>query len=61
MEASYATGLQWTGQDKKDIVACVVVHCVQVAKDRGQGKGRGGFMIMVLISSTNGRKIKKNG
>jgi hypothetical protein len=37
MEASYATELQWVGQDKRDAVSCDVVHWVEVVKDRGQG------------------------
>jgi hypothetical protein len=35
MEASYATELQWAGQNKRDTVACEVVHWVDVVKDRG--------------------------
>jgi len=36
MEASYATELQWVGQDKRDTVACEVVHWVEVVNDRDQ-------------------------
>ena len=41
MEASYATELLWVGQDKRDTVACGVVHWVEVVKDRGQGGRKG--------------------
>ena len=33
--------LQWAGQDKRDTVACEVVHWVQVAKIRAQGGWEG--------------------
>ena len=41
IEASNQTELQCTGQDKGDTVACEVVHWVQVAKERGQGRRKG--------------------
>jgi hypothetical protein len=50
MEASYVTEMQWAGQDKKDTVACEVVHWVQVAKDRAQGRRVGVYTQMDLIS-----------
>jgi hypothetical protein len=34
MEASYETEMQWAGQDKRNTVACEVVHWVEVVKDR---------------------------
>jgi hypothetical protein len=40
-EASYATELQWVGQDKRNTVSCEVVHWVEVVKDRGQGRTEG--------------------
>jgi hypothetical protein len=55
MEASYATELQWAGQDKRYNVASEVVHSVQVAKGKAQGGWKGVVnMIMDLTSSTKG-------
>jgi len=51
IEASYATELQWAGQDKRDTVACEVVQWVEVTKDRGQGR-KGG-------ESTCSKKVSK--
>jgi len=40
-----ATELQWAGQDKRNTLACEVVHWVEVAKDRIQGrKGWGDYI-----------------
>ena len=41
MEASSAAELQWAGQEKMDTVPFEVVQWVEVAKDRGQGRGGG--------------------
>jgi len=41
MEASYAIDMQRAGQDKRDTVACEVVHHIKVAKDRGLDRTEG--------------------
>jgi len=38
---SYAIDMQRAGQDKRDTVACEVVHHIKVAKDRGQDRTEG--------------------
>jgi hypothetical protein len=41
METSNAAEVQWEGQDKRDTVACEVVHWVKVAKGKGSGEKGG--------------------
>ena len=50
MEASYASELQWAGQDKRDSVACEGAYWVQVAKDMFKGGVMGGYMLIDFIS-----------
>jgi hypothetical protein len=50
MEASYVTELKRAGQNKRDTVASVVVHWVEVVKDRLRAEGRRRYMLMDLIS-----------
>jgi len=61
MEASYATELQWVGQDKRDTVACEVVHWVEVVKDRGQRGNEGRVHVNGFYILQNCRKFNKNG
>jgi len=61
MEASYAIELLWVGQDKRDTVACEVVHWVEVVKDRGQRGREGRVHVNVSYILKNCRKFNKNG
>jgi hypothetical protein len=50
MEASYATELEWSGQDERYSVACKGAYWVQGAKDMFKGGVRGGYMLIDLTS-----------
>jgi hypothetical protein len=46
MEASYATELQWAGEDKWDTVACEVVLWVKWKRIVVRGEGTGVYILM---------------
>ena len=53
------TELQWAGQDKRDTVACEIVHWVQVVKGKGQGGREEDNMLMELTSSKFDENLRK--
>ena len=51
IEPSYASELQWAGQNKRDTVACEVLHYIQVARGKGHGGKEG------KVRHTNGTQL----